>query len=90
MRCDETVRAIASDEIADAGIVRKAFVWMHLRLCLGCREYAAQMTRLGDAVRASWRIDRDPALESLERKILDPIAPHLDNAPPIDAARRRR
>ncbi len=48
--CKEVTRAIASDELATAGRLRRGAVRMHLLRGRHCRRYAAQIRAIGMAV----------------------------------------
>ena len=73
MRCDETARLVASDELAESGWLKKAAVRLHLFVCVACREYTGQMRRIGDAVRATAGRGNGASIEALERDILKQI-----------------
>ena len=69
--CKEVARLIASDELVDAGRLRRTLVWLHLLRCRHCRGYAAQVRAIGAAARDRWGSGPDAqALERLERSIL--------------------
>ncbi len=70
--CKEVARLIASEELVDAGWLRRALVRLHLLRCHRCRRYAAQLRAIGAAARDRWGSGPDEqALERLERSILE-------------------
>lgn len=72
--CKEMARRIASDEVADAPLLQRFGMHIHLLMCRYCRRYAAQLCAIGESVRRMLRSgDADPAtLDRLERAILGP------------------
>ncbi len=71
--CEEVVRLIASDELADAVWANRALVRLHLLMCRHCRGYAAQLRAIGTAARDRWDLgvaDR-AAFEQLQSSILE-------------------
>ncbi len=66
-------RAIASDELATAGRLRRGAVRMHLLRGRHCRRYAAQIRAIGVAVQKRFGSQEDdPAtVERLTRAILE-------------------
>ena len=70
--CKEVARLIASEELVDAGWLRRTLVQVHLLRCHHCRGYAAQLRAIGAAARDRWGSGPDAqALEKLERSILE-------------------
>ena len=70
--CKEVARLIASEELVDAGWLRRTFVRLHLLRCHHCRGYAAQLRAIGVAARDRWGSGPDAqALERLERSIFE-------------------
>ena len=70
--CKEIARLIASEELVDAGWLRRTSVRLHLLSCRHCRGYAAQVRAIGAAARDRWGSGPDEqALERLERSILE-------------------
>ncbi len=73
--CREIARLLASDELEDAGLVRKALVRLHLLMCDECGRYARELKGLGQAAREALRQPLDPErLVALERIILQRAA----------------
>ncbi len=69
--CREVTRAIATDELSEAGIGRRLVVRLHLLRCRPCRHYAAQIRSLGEAARRLFGQTTDSAsLEDLKARIL--------------------
>jgi len=69
--CREVTRAIATDELSEAGIGRRLLVRLHLLWCRPCRHYAAQIRSLGEAARRLFGQTTDSAsLEDLKARIL--------------------
>ncbi len=71
--CEEVVRLIASDELADAVWLNRALVRLHLLMCRRCRGYAAQLRAIGAAARDRWDLDvaDRAAFEQLQSSILE-------------------
>ncbi len=70
--CKEVARMIASEELVDAGWLKRTSVRLHLLRCRHCRGYAAQVRAIGAAARDRWGAGPDAqALEKLERSILE-------------------
>ena len=51
MSCKEVARAIASDEYAEAGWLRRLGIRFHLFMCRGCHHYEDQVKCLGEVAR---------------------------------------
>ena len=75
LTCKEITKAMASDELADAGWRRRLEARFHLLMCRHCRRYAAQLHRISKAAKALLGgQDEDPVtLNRLTRSILDPL-----------------
>ncbi len=71
--CKEVARLIASEELADAGWLRRTLVRLHLLKCHKCRGYAAQLRAIGAAARDRWDsgVAGRATLEKLESSILE-------------------
>jgi hypothetical protein len=64
LKCNDTTRLIASDEVVGASRPRRFAVWFHLLMCRHCRQYAAQLRAIAEASRKTVR-DTAPDLERL-------------------------
>lgn len=51
LKCKESSRLIASDEVLGASRSRRFAVWIHLLMCRHCRAYAAQLRAIAAATR---------------------------------------
>ncbi len=73
MSCKEVARLIASEELADAGWLRRTLVRIHLRKCHKCRGYAAQLRAIGAAARdrSDLGVADRAAFEKLQSSILE-------------------
>lgn len=62
---------LASDQLQDAGWIRRLSLRMHLAMCRHCRRYARQLDRLGAEARRSWTAtDADEAaLQRIEQAL---------------------
>ena len=71
LKCKDTSRLIASDEILGASRSRRFAVWLHLLMCRHCRAYAAQLRAIAAATQKMVRSTLpDPEhLAELERSI---------------------
>ena len=49
--CREIARMVASDELTDAGWVRRLSVRFHLLMCRHCTRYAAELRAIGASAR---------------------------------------
>lgn len=80
MRCREVAEGIAGDRFANAGLLTRIELRIHLAMCKLCKRYARQMRALGEDTRC--RSDDLPELSDESReKIVDAC---------LDAARRAR
>ncbi len=71
LTCREVTRAIATDELSEAGIGRRLAVRLHLFMCRDCRRYAAQIRAIGEAARGLFGQTTDSVgLEDLKARIL--------------------
>ncbi len=71
LTCREVTRAIATDELSEAGIGRRLAVRLHLFMCRDCRRYAAQIRAIGEAARGLFGQTTDSgSLEDLKARIL--------------------
>ncbi len=73
LSCQEVARLIASEELADAGLSKRALVGIHLLMCRHCRRYAAQLRAISTAAleRGGFGPADLQALKRLERSILE-------------------
>ena len=90
MNCQKFTRMLASDELAEAGLLRRFDARLHLLVCRYCQRYAAQLRALGAWARMSWEAEaRDPERLRLENKILERFAEEsagsISSAPGRDA-----
>ena len=71
--CKEVARLIASEELVDAGLSKRALVRIHLLMCRHCRRYAAELRAIGAAARDRWDsgVTDRASLEKLENSILE-------------------
>ncbi len=62
---------LASDQLQDAGWIRRLSLRMHLAMCRFCRRYARQLDLLGTEARRSWTAtDADEsALQRIEQAL---------------------
>ena len=87
MNCQEFARMIASDDLPEAGLLRRFEARIHLLACPYCRRYAAQLRALGAWARRSWeaegRDSRRPwELESrILKRCLEELAGTTSSAP---------
>ncbi len=71
LTCKEVTKAIATDELSEAGIRRRLAVRLHLLQCRYCRRYAAQIRAIGEAARGLFGQATDSgSLEDLKARIL--------------------
>lgn len=78
LRCHEVTHLVASDEIAEAGLLRRLELRLHLLMCRHCRNYVQQLRRIRDAARRLWAEDADPeAAAALEEKVLAAVRSEL-------------
>ena len=71
LRCNEVARMLASDQLQDAGWIRRFSLRMHLAMCRHCRRYARQLDLIGAEARRSWTAtDADEsALQRIEQAL---------------------
>ena len=75
LTCKEIARAIAADELSDAGWRKRFSYRVHLFMCRHCRRYERQIRSIGASARALFRgkvTDRS-ARDQLRASILDRI-----------------
>jgi len=73
--CEEIARLLASEQLEQAGPVRRLLIRLHLLICDGCGRYARELEALGETARDALRVPLDPErLEALERTILERAA----------------
>ena len=65
--CKETARLVATDELAEASLLRRLSVWMHCLMCKDCRRYADQLRRLGQVARTLSKAQVDDNADSVQR-----------------------
>ncbi len=91
MNCQKFARMLASDELAEVGLLGRFDARLHLLVCRYCQRYAAQLRALGAWARRLWEAEaRDPErLERLENRILERFAEEsagsISSAPGRDA-----
>lgn len=76
-RCREVTRAVAGEELAEYGPLRRLWLRAHLLFCPHCGRYARQMRTIGRAAREVLGAplgDRE-TLERLRRAILGRLTP---------------
>lgn len=66
MSCREVARAIASDDYAEAGWLRRLGIRFHLFMCRGCHHYEDQVKCLGEVARET-ACEGGEDCEALER-----------------------
>jgi hypothetical protein len=54
LQCKEISNLIASDQLAEAGWMKRLEVRFHTLMCRHCSRYAEQLKKLGVAVRTLW------------------------------------
>ena len=71
--CQEICRKIASDELAEAGLLERLMIRFHLWLCRDCSSYQEQLGAIGTSMRqlAHEESSTPSALERLEHSILE-------------------
>ena len=75
LRCNQVSRLVAGDDLADGRVWLQLRVRLHLMMCRHCARYAAQIRALGAKARERFaRIDEQPDVEELQRRILDSAA----------------
>ena len=70
--CKEVARRISSGEIADAPLLQRFGMRIHLLMCRYCRRYSRQMQTIGAFSRKAWSLaDEDQErLDRLKKTIL--------------------
>lgn len=73
LRCNEVARILASDELQDAGWMRRLSMRLHLAMCRHCGRYARLIDRLGAEVRQSSVAteEDEAALQRIEQALQD-------------------
>ncbi len=71
LRCNEVAMILASDQLQDAGWMRRLSLRMHLAMCRRCRRYAKQIALLGDQARRMWTATAadESALQRIEETL---------------------
>ena len=83
--CREVTRAIASDELAQAGWRARWAVRLHLLMCRHCRRYAEQIHAIGEMAGSLFRQEEDPEeLARLQRSILSGQSAPAGESEPAD------
>ncbi len=74
LSCKELVRALASEELEEAGRRKRLAVKFHLVMCRHCRRYASQLKALRSTAKRLWGTEADAPdpdqIARLARKIL--------------------
>lgn len=72
LKCNEVSRLAASEEIAQAGFLRRLEFRMHLMMCRHCRSYVRQVEAIGAAARRVFgsAADDDSAVARIEADVL--------------------
>ena len=73
LNCKEVSRLVSSDELENAGAVKRFRARLHLLMCRECRRYAEQLRIIGTAAREKMRnlVGQKETIKRLEKAILD-------------------
>ena len=73
LNCKEVSRLVSSDELENAGAVKRFRARLHLLMCRECRRYVEQLRIIGTAAREKMRnLDgQKETITRLEKAILD-------------------
>jgi hypothetical protein len=84
LKCREISHLVATDELATGTWLKRLEVRFHLLMCRHCSRYAAQLKKLGVAVRSLWARpvtdEEQQAASRIKERLWSDISP--DSPPP--------
>ncbi len=69
--CRDVSYSLSTGELAQAPLLERAAVWMHLALCRNCRAFSRQLQAMARAARGSASATEAEPPPSFEQQIVD-------------------